>query len=172
MEYWVSQGLFVIGYVILLLSFLFKKKQTLMAINVVGDCVILIGYVILRAYGGFVTSFLAMFRSLAFSVLAKKNIRQNYLFLALMQLIAIFGFIYTWEGMLSIILLVANLVFIVGCWQDKRVVLIATNIYLSISIITYNVLIHNYAPILMEAVYAFFMLLFFIKECKRKNMTH
>ena len=168
--YWLAQSLFVIGYITLLSSFLFKKKQTLMAINVVGDCIIIIGYLLLKQYGGLITSFLAVFRSFVFSVLAKKNIKNNYTILILMEMIAVLGFVSSWEGTLSIILLIANIVFIVGCWQDKRIVLVITNLYLSTSIIVYNILIKNYAPIIMETIYSFFMILIFIKECKNKKL--
>lgn len=172
MEYWISQGLFVIGYIIMLSAYLFKKKDVFMICNIVGNIFLTSGYIVLGAYTGMVGAILTVFRCATFAVLAKKNIKRNYIFLTLLELITIFGFIYTWEGMYSIIMLIANIIFTYACWQDNRIVMVWINVYFSMSILTYNALIGNISPIIMESVYsAILVTSFFINlyKTKKKN---
>ena len=152
MEYWISQGLFVIGYIIMLSAYLFKKKDVFMICNIVGNIFLTSGYIVLGAYTGMVGAIL------------------TYIFLTLLELITIFGFIYTWEGMYSIIMLVGNIVFTFACWQDNRTVMVWLNVYYSLSILTYNALIGNISPIIMESIYSTILIVsFFIGLAKKKQ---
>ena len=47
MEYWISQGLFVIGYIIMLSAYLFKRKDAFMICNIVGNIFLTSGYLVL-----------------------------------------------------------------------------------------------------------------------------
>ena len=170
MEDWISQGLFVIGYIIMLSAYLFKRKDAFMICNIVGNIFLTSGYLVLGEYTGLVGAVLTIFRCATFAVLAKKNINKNYIFLTLLELITIFGFIYTWEGVYSIIMLIANIIFTYACWQDNRTVMVWINVYFSMSILTYNVLIWNISPIIMESIYSTILIVsFFIGLAKRKQ---
>lgn len=165
MDYIISQCILAVAYLILILSFLFNKKEKLLLFFLIDNILFLVGYIVFGAWEVVPTMIISIFRNILFYFLAKYKIH-SYIFLILLELITFFACLYTWNGILSCIILFGYLAYTYGCWQNSKLVLLICNCILSVCFIVYNILISNIVPIVMESVVIVFSIVMYLISLK------
>ena len=168
MEYIISQCIFAIAYIFLIVSFKFKQKDMIILFALFANVLFIAGYSIIGAWVVLSSVIISFFRLIAFFVLAKKNVN-HWIFLVLIELITVFAALYTWNGWTSVIVLIGYAVYTYGCWQNNRLVILITNLVLSVALIAYNAIILNIMPIIMESVFFVLSILMYIRSNKVKQ---
>ncbi len=168
MEDWISQILTVIAYLFFTTSFFYKDKKMLVVFFVIGNFILLFSYFLIGAFAIIPAIFATIARYIIIYFLTKNNIKSP-IFLILLEFITIFACISTWDGYLSVMLILSYIQYNYGTWQSKRSVIVLTNIIHSIVLIVYNVILHNIAPIVMEILFTICVILIYFFKTKKEE---
>lgn len=168
MDYIISQCIFAVAYTFLIISFRFKQKDKILLFALFANVLFIAAYFVVGAWAVLSSVIISFFRLIVFFVLAKKRVN-HWIFLVLIEIITILGVAYTWAGLESILILIGYTVYTYGCWQNNRLVILITNLVLSVALIAYNSIILNIMPIIMEAVFFVLSILIYVKSNSQKQ---
>ena len=120
MTYVVAQIIGFIAFIFSLIAFHKKKKNKILSNMIISNVLNLIHYLLLGAYSGCITKVLAIIRD-NFIILKGKNKKlSSNIYLILFILIYIIAGIFTYNGVLSILPLMAALIYIIFIWNGKE----------------------------------------------------
>ena len=171
MEYWISQILTVVAYLFFTTSFFYKDKKMLVLFYIIGNSILFSSYLIIGAYEIVPALIVTIFRYIIIYFLTKNNIKSP-IFLILLELIVIFSCIYTWSGYLSLMLVISYLQYTYGTWQPKRSIIVLSNFIHSSILVAYNIILCNYAPIIMEIIFTICMLIIYFSSKNKQGQIN
>lgn len=138
----------IIGGIVLILTVIsiqFKTKEKILICQIIANILIAIQYFLLNALTGGVVSIINVIRCIIFYYYKKKNMKPSFVFLGIFIIIAILSGILTWQSTLSIIPIIAAIIFTYGLWQDNiTITRICTGITAGNWTI-YNIIVKAYA---------------------------
>lgn len=138
----------IIGGIVLILTVIsiqFKTKEKILICQIIANILISIQYFLLNALTGGVVSIINVIRCIIFYYYKKKNMKPSVVFLGIFVIIAIVSGILTWQSVLSIIPIIAAIIFTYGLWQDNiTITRICTGITAGNWTI-YNIIVKAYA---------------------------
>jgi len=118
MTFWIIQGLGIFALVFYVISFQMKTKEKLLIIQVISNVFSTIQYILAMAMTGAIQTALGVLRGIVFCFYKKHNLYPNKIVLLIFELAIILGTIFTWDGMLCLLPLIAMSANLYGQWQD------------------------------------------------------
>ena len=118
--YIASQIFGTCGFIISLIAYHRKTKKKILRNMVLSNILNLIHYLLLGAYSGCITKLLAIFRDCF--IIFKKNCNNflNYFYLIFFIILYIIASIFTFNGILSILPLLAALIYTIFIWNGNE----------------------------------------------------
>ena len=151
MIYVVSQIIGFIGFIVSLIAYHRKKKETILKNMLIANVLDLTHYFLLGAYSGCITKVIAILRNAFIIIKGKFKILSSKIFLIIFIVMYVVAGVLLYNGVLSMFPIVAAIIYMVGIWNGDEVTVkkiaclcyflwLAYNIYvLSISGIVSNI---------------------------------
>ena len=175
--YILSQVFIIINYIFLAITYQSKSRRNILIFNFAGLTSTGISYILLSAYSGFAMVIVGIIRNIIFIVDEKKNgkndknTKKDYIILAILYAISIISGILTYNGILSMMSVVATMLYTYSVWQRNTKVYKMLGILVGIVWIIYNVYIFSIFGIILEGVLAIFAIVGYIKEKNNKALN-
>lgn len=120
MTYVVAQIIGFIAFFFSLIAYHKKSKNKMLGSMIISNVLNLIHYLLLDAYSGCITKVLAIVRD-NFIIIKDKNKKlSNNIYLILFIIIYIISGIFTYKGIISILPLIAALIYIIFIWNGRE----------------------------------------------------
>lgn len=175
--YILSQVFILINYAFLIMTYQSKSRKHILIFNFCALSATAISYIFLSAYSGLAMAIIAIIRNIIFIIDEKKNGKSNkngakdYIILAVLYAISIISAIFTYNGILSMMSVVATMLYTYSVWQKSTKVYKILGLPIGIIWLIYNIYIMSIFGIIMEVVLAISAIIGYIKETKKKNMN-
>ena len=120
MLYILAQIIGFIAFFVSLIAYHRKDKKTILINMIIANIINLVHYLLLGAYSGCITKLLAIFRDCF--IIFKKNCNNflNYFYLIFFIILYIIASIFTFNGILSILPLLAALIYTIFIWNGNE----------------------------------------------------
>ena len=120
MLYILAQIIGFIAFFVSLIAYHRKDKKTILINMITANIINLVHYLLLGAYSGCITNLLAIFRDCF--IIFKKNCNNflNYFYLIFFIILYIIASIFTFNGILSILPLLAALIYTIFIWNGNE----------------------------------------------------
>ena len=152
MIYIVAQIIGLIAFVVSLIAYHKKDKKTILNNMVTSNILNLIHYLLLGAFSGCITKLLAIFRDY-FIILKEKNKKlSNSVYLIVFIILYIIATIFTYNGILSILPLVAAIIYIIFIWNGNEVIIKKTAFFCYFLWLIYNIFVLSIAGIVSNVI--------------------
>jgi hypothetical protein len=117
--FWTVQVLGIIGLIFYAVSFQMKTKENLLIMQVISNVFTTIQFALTMAVTGAVQTLLGVIRGIVFYFFKKRNLNPNKIVLIIFEIAIIFGTIFTWNGILSLLPLIGMTANLYGQWQNN-----------------------------------------------------
>lgn len=159
----------IIVLVITVISIQFKTKEKILICQIIANILVAIQYFLLNALTGAVVSIINVIRCIIFYHYKKKDKKPSIIFLTIFIGVAIISGILTWQNGLSIIPIIATIIFTYGLWQDNvRITRICTAVTAGNWAI-YNVVVKAYAGALQSVAECISAIIAMIRHREKMN---
>ena len=146
----------------------FNEKSKILKGNLISSTLSLISYVFFKAYDGCITAIITLFRLITIYLKDKYNKKFDFLFIFFIALYSLMFFKYS--GIQTIILFLSLMCSFVPKWIFKDMQKIRVGELLAnILAIIYNIVICNYAVILLQVINIIIILIAIKKWSKKYN---
>ncbi|MFA5602248.1 MAG: YgjV family protein [Bacilli bacterium] len=162
--YIISQIIATLSFIALILSFFSNKRKTVLILLIIHTVLYGIHYLILGAFIGFIALMIETLRNVVFYFKGKNHKENSFLVLIFFFIIFILTSIFTWDGFIKIIPLIASLIITYGIWQKNLSIYRITSLSCAILYIIYNIINVTYIGMIGEAVIAIFAFIGIIKN--------
>lgn len=172
--YILSQVFIIINYIFLIMTYQSKSRKNILIYNFGALIATGISYIFLSAYSGLAMVVVAIIRNVIFIIDEKKNGKSNknstkdYIILAILYIISIISAIFTYNGILSMMSVVATMLYTYSVWQKNTKTYKALGIPIGIMWIIYNIYIFSIFGIILEVVLAISSIIGYIRENKKE----
>lgn len=156
--YIISQVCVVITYLFLALSYYAKSRKVVLLLSFLSLIANGVTYVLLNAYSGFAMCILAFVRNIIFMIDEKKNgqrekiHRNDIIILILLYIASILSAIFTFDGWLSLLSVIATMLYTYSVWQKKTKVYKFLGMPIGVLWILYNLYVKSVLGVILEAV--------------------
>lgn len=170
--YILSQIFIIINYVFLVMTYQSKSRKRILIFNFGALIATGLSYVFLSAYSGLAMTFVAIIRNIIFIIDEKKNGKRekneakDYFILAILYFISIISAIFTYNGLLSMMSVLATMLYTYSVWQKDTKIYKILGIPVGIIWIIYNIYIFSIFGIILEVVLAISAVIGYKKEAK------
>lgn len=169
-QYILSQIFIIMNYVFLIMTYQSKSRKGILIYNIVALISAGLSYICLSAYSGLAMTIVSIIRNIIFVIDEKKNgvkdknQAKDYIILAILYIISIILAIFTYNGILSMMSVVATMLYTYSVWQKNTKVYKALGIPIGVLWIVYNVYIFSIFGIILEVVLAISSIIGYIRE--------
>ena len=173
--YVLSQIFVIINAVLLMATYQLKTRKSILIVSFMALIANGVAYVLLSAWSGLAMVFVAMIRNIIFMIDEKKNgkseriTKKDIVILSILYAISIISAIYTYEGVLSMMSVVATMLYTYSVWQKKTSVYKILGIIIEIIWIIYNIYIFSIFGIIVEIFLLISAIIGIIREYKTKK---
>lgn len=156
--YIISQVCVVITYLFLALSYYAKSRKVVLILSFLSLIANGATYILLNAYSGFAMCVLAFVRNIVFMIDEKKNgqrdkiNRNDIIFLILLYIASIISAIFTFDGFLSLLSIIATMLYTYSVWQKKTKVYKLLGMPIGVLWILYNLYVKSVLGVILESV--------------------
>lgn len=156
--YILSQVFIIINYTLIGVTYYAKDRRKILILNIISMIAESISYILLNAWTGFAMCVVAMLRNIIFIMDEKKNGKRetihktDIMILLILYAITIIFSIFTYDGFLSLLSVVATCVYTFSVWQKKTKVYKLLGIPTGILWISYNIYIQSIFGIILETI--------------------
>ena len=156
--YIVSQIFTIITYILLAITYYAKDRRKVLIINFLSLIANGIAYILLSAWTGFVMCIVALVRNIIFLIDEKKNGKReknnktDIIILVILYIILIISTIFTYDGFLSLLSVIATALYTYSAWQKKTNIYKLLGIPIGILWILYNIYIMSIFGIILETI--------------------
>ena len=140
--YIISQILVVIYYLTYTYTFNLKSKKKILYIGIIATIISAISYLLLKAYTGMLMCFIAIIRNIWF------NESKNKCNLLIILLITIIGSIFTYQGIFSLLSVIATIIYTYSLWQTSTKKYKLLGIFVNLFMIIYNCSIKSFMGVI------------------------
>ena len=171
--YILSQIFIIINYIFLVMTYQSKNRKNILIFNFVALIASALSYMFLSAYSGLAMTIVAIIRNIIFIIDEKKNGKseknqtKDYIILAILYIISIILGILTYNGILSMMSVIATMLYTYSVWQKSTKIYKILGIPVGIIWIIYNIYIFSVFGIILETILAISAVIGYIKE--RRN---
>lgn len=158
LTYILSQIFTIINYTLLGLTYYAKDRKKILVISFLSMIANAIAYILLDAWTGVAMCVVALIRNIIFFIDEKKNgkretiNKKDVVILIVLFSSIIISTIFTYDGFLSLLSVIATMIYTYSVWQKK------TNIYKLLGIpggilwILYNIYVKSIFGVILEAI--------------------
>ena len=156
--YIISQVCVVITYLFLALSYYAKSRKVVLLLSFLSLIANGATYVLLNAYSGFAMCVIAFVRNIIFMIDEKKNgqrdniNKKDIIILILLYTASILSAIFTFDGWLSLLSVIATMLYTYSVWQKKTKVYKFLGMPIGVLWILYNSYVKSILGVILEAV--------------------
>lgn len=156
--YILSQVFTILTYITLAITYYVKNRKTVLVISFLSIVCNGIAYIFLGAWTGLAMCIMALVRNIIFIVDEKKNgksdkiHKKDMVILAVLYLISIVSAVFTYQGLFSLLSVVATMLYTYSVWQKKTSIYKVLGIPIGILWILYNIYIQSIFGILLETI--------------------
>lgn len=144
----VGQILGFIYLIIFVISFQFKKLETLMKIRIVSKIIATLHYLFLSAYSGAVSQFISIFPNyFSYKYQGKKK---NKIIAFLFIIIFFISGILTYQNIYDTLPIIGSILTVIAIFQTNTKYVRLFQLIISPFFLVYNIVSHSYAGIIME----------------------
>ena len=170
MIYIISQIFGISAFFVSLVAYHRKSKKNILGNMIVSSMLNFIHYLLLGAYSGCITKGLAIFRD-CFIILKEKNKKlSNVLFLFMFIMLYIVVAIFTYNGLFSILPLLAALIYIIFIWNGNEIKIKNVAFFCYFLWLIYNIFVLSIAGIISNII-SIISTFIAIKNTKKINNT-
>lgn len=168
--YILSQVFIIINYIFLVMTYQAKSRKSILIFNFGALIATGISYIFLSAYSGLAMVIVAIIRNIIFIIDEKKNGKKDnnstkdYIILAILYIISIISAIFTYEGILSMMSVIATMLYTYSVWQKNTKVYKMLGVPIGIMWIIYNIYIFSIFGIILEILLATSSIIGYIRE--------
>lgn len=173
--YILSQVFIIISYIFLVFTYQTKNRKSILIYNFISLIATGLSYIFLSAYSGLAMVGVAIIRNIIFLIDEKrngkseKNTTKDYIILAILYLISIIFAIFTYNGILSMMSVVATMLYTFSVWQKNTKVYKLLGMPIEAIWIIYNIYIFSIFGIILESILAISTVIGCIREFKEKK---
>ena len=156
--YVMSQVFTIIMYALLGITYQVKSRKKILVLSIFSNAFQGIAYLLLNAKSGFVMCVLAILRGTAMMFISdkikdEKTSKNAYLGVIIVFYIAmIISAIFTYEGMLSMLSILATAIYTYSIWQKNEKVYKALGTPVGICWIAYNIFVKSVFGVILESI--------------------
>ena len=169
--YVMSQVFTVLMYALLGITYQVKSRRKILILSIFSNAFQGIAYLLLNAKSGFVMCVLAILRETAMMFILdkiKKKSKRAYLCVIIVFYIAmIISAIFTYEGMLSMLSILATAIYTYSIWQKNEKVYKALGTPVGICWIAYNIFVKSIFGVIFESIILICSIVGYVRS--RKN---
>ena len=175
LTYVLSQIFVIINSALLMSTYQLKSRKSILIVSFMALFANGVAYVLLSAWSGLAMVFVAMIRNIIFMIDEKKNGKSNKItkkdivILAVLYIISIISAIFTYQGILSMMSVLATMLYTYSIWQKKTSVYKILGIIIEIIWIIYNIYIVSVLGIIIEICLLISVIIGLIREYKSKK---
>lgn len=157
-SYILSQVFTIIMYVLLAITYYVKNRKTVLIVSFASLVANILAYVLLSAWTGLAMCFIALFRNIYFLLDEKKNgkrdkiTKKDVIVLIVVYIAIIISTLFTYEGFLSLLSVLATSVYTYSVWQKKVIVYKFCGIPVGILWVSYNLYVKSIFGVILEAI--------------------
>ncbi len=144
--FWIAQIIGLIALIILVISFQINNKRKLLKLQIFSSMFFALQYLLLNAYSGVLMSIIVMLRNYLFQ--KKVSIKKLIMIISLMLLASIF----TFNGIVSILPIIACIEYSIALWQSKLKILRIAEIISCILYLIYNLCVFAYMGVISTII--------------------
>ena len=152
MIYTVAQIIGFIAFMYSLIAYHRKDKKTILSNMVISNILNLIHYILLGAFSGCITKLLAILRDYFIILKEKYNKLSNLFYLIMFIILYIIAAIFTYNSILSILPLVAAIIYIIFIWNGNEIIIKKTAFFCYFLWLIYNIFVLSIAGILSNII--------------------
>lgn len=152
MIYIVAQIIGFIAFTVSLIAYHRKEKKNILSNMLLSNILNLIHYLLLGAFSGCITKLLAIFRDYFIIFKEKHSKFSNKVYLMLFILLYIIAAVFTYNGILSILPLIAAIIYIIFIWNGNEVIIKKTAFFCNFLWLIYNVFVLSIAGIISNII--------------------
>lgn len=173
--YILSQVFIIISYILLAITYQIKNRKSILILSFMSIAATGLSYLFLSAYSGLAMVIVAAIRNVIFVVDEKKNGKRltnttkDYIILAILYLISIIFAVFTYNGILSMISVVATMLYTYSVWQKNTKVYKILGLPGAVLWITYNIYIGSIFGLILEIILGIATVIGCIREFKEKK---
>jgi len=177
-QYILSQIFIIMNYVFLIMTYQSKSRKGILIYNIVALISAGLSYICLSAYSGLAMTIVSIIRNIIFVIDEKKNgvkdknQAKDYIILAILYIISIILAIFTYNGILSMMSVVATMLYTYSIWQKNTRIYKVLGVLVSIVGIIYNIYIFSIFGIILEAITSISAIIGYIREYKSKKLIN
>ena len=174
-EYIISQIFTVLMYAVLIASYQFKKRRSILIASIISILLNGLAYIFLHAWTGLAMCGIALFRSI-YSLWDEKANGQSktmsvrdIIVLVITALAIVAVTIPTYDGFLSLMSVFATIAYTYSIWQKNTLVYKAMGVPVGILWIIYNGFVGSFFGVVLEAVLCVASVYGFVKALKESK---
>ena len=158
LTYILSQIFTVITYGLLAATYYAKDRRNILIINFLSIIANGVAYLLLSAWSGLAMCVVALIRNIIFLVDEKQNGKRDkinktdVIILIILYAISIISAIFTYEGFLSLLSVIATMLYTLSVWQKKTNIYKLLGIPIGVLWIAYNVYVMSIFGTILETV--------------------
>ena len=150
--YVIAQIIGFIAFAFSLIAYHRKDKKIILGNMIISNILNLIHYLLLGAFSGCVTKLLAIFRDY-FIILKEKHPKlSNTIYLILFIIVYVIVTIFTYNSILSILPLLAAMIYIICIWNGNEVIIKKTAFFCYFLWLIYNIFVLSIAGIVSNVI--------------------
>jgi len=157
-NYILSQIFTILMYIFLAISYYSKNRKMILILSIISIITNIVAFVFLNAWTGVAMCVVALVRNLIFMIDEKKNgksekiTKKDIIILIILYVITVISTIYTYDGFLSLLSVIATSVYTFSIWQKRTGVYKAMGIPTGILWILYNIYIKSVFGFILESI--------------------
>jgi len=173
--YVLSQVFTILMYVLLATTYFLKDRKKILVLSFASLIANALEYLFLFAWAGMAVCIIALIRNTIFLIDEKKNgkrekiTKKDYIILAILYLILILSGIFTYDGFLSLLSVLATMIYTYSVWQKKTIIYKVCGIPVGILWILYNIYVMSLFGIILESILLIASVCGFLIEIKKKK---
>lgn len=172
--YILSQIFTIITYVLLAITYYAKDRKTVLTISFLSLIANGLAYAFLNAYSGLAMCVIALIRNIIFLVDERKYGNRDYInkkdiiILVLLYIISIISAVFTYDGPLSLLSVIATMLYTYSVWQKKTKIYKLLGIPIGVLWILYNIYVKSIFGIILETILLICSITGYILEMRKK----
>ena len=174
-QYIISQIITIISYIFLAATYHVKERKTVLKLNCISQIAFIIAYIFLGAWSGLMMAMVALIRNTVYIIDENKNgTRENtnktdIVILVIMYIICIISAIFTYEGIYSLLPIVATLLYTYAICQKNIKTYKLLGIPTEVLWTGYNIYIKSIVGTVLEIIMLTNCLTGYIMEVKKNK---
>lgn len=174
-EFILSQVIVVISYIFTAMTYIVKNRKWLLIYSFISLVMMGLSYFFLSAWSGFAMTGVAILRNIIFLVQNKKENDKSitavdWVILAVLVAIQIGLSVWTYDGPLSMLSVLATMIYTISVWQKNITAYNILGIFCNLSWIAYDIFVGSIFAIVCETILLIVMIInLIIKQVKKSQ---